>query len=101
MLGTFLVHRSRRDLLRLVLRPPALLVRLLDVLVLALALVAPCFLRHQATSCRESSIARRCNRAATSAAGHRLTVTEAHCVRSGPRSQTVTQRSPTLDVLTL
>src|SRR5688572_2527431 len=47
VLGAFLVHCPRRDLLGLVLRSAALLVRLLDVLVLALALVAPCFLRHQ------------------------------------------------------
>src|SRR3954454_8873338 len=41
-----LVDRARRDLLRLLLRRPTLLERLLDVLVLALALFRPCLLRH-------------------------------------------------------
>src|SRR6478609_6920147 len=41
-----LVDRPRGDLLRLLLRRPALLERLLDVLVLAFPLCRPCLLRH-------------------------------------------------------
>src|SRR3954462_8898973 len=44
--GALLVDRARGDLLRLLLRGPALLERLLDVLVLALPLCRPCPLWH-------------------------------------------------------
>src|SRR5437762_14088336 len=46
VLRSLLVDGSRRDLLRALRRAALLLLRLLDVLVLTFALVAPRFLRH-------------------------------------------------------
>src|SRR6266550_5043699 len=75
--GTGLIDRRGGDALRRVFRPSALLQILLDVVVLAFALVAPGLLRHQSTSTD-----RPCKRRARYGANRAVSIARRSAMRS-------------------